>query len=73
MGGKLIRKGLTNPPVASLRVEKEAEVMYKLIPKTMAYFTVDGKTPDGHLQLGFHVCNLFSEEDTLVPDTMRKK
>lgn len=66
MGGNLIRKGLTNPPVASLRVEKEAEVMYKLIPKTMAYFTVDGKTPDGHLQLGFHVCNLFSEEETAL-------
>lgn len=38
--------------------------MRKIIPHAMAYFTVDGQTPDGHNQLGFHSCNLFNETET---------
>lgn len=38
--------------------------MQNIIPHSMAYFTVEGKTPDGHLRLGFHGCKLFNEEET---------
>ena len=38
--------------------------MQNIIPHAMAYFTVDGQTPDGHNQLGFHGCNLFDETET---------
>lgn len=38
--------------------------MQNIIPHAMAYFTVDGHTPDGHNQLGFYSCNLFNEEET---------
>jgi hypothetical protein len=41
---------------------KEA-TMQNIIPHAMAYFTVDGQTPEGHNQLGFHVCNLFNEQE----------
>lgn len=39
--------------------------MQNIVPHAMAYFTVDGRTPDGHLQLGFHGCKLFNEEETI--------
>jgi len=35
-----------------------------ITPKSMAYFTEDGKTPDGHLRLAFHKSNLFNEQET---------
>lgn len=38
--------------------------MQNIIPHAMAYFTVDGQTPEGHNQLGFHGCKLFNEEET---------
>ena len=38
--------------------------MQNIIPHAMAYFTVDGQTPEGHNQLGFHGCNLFNEQET---------
>lgn len=38
--------------------------MQNITPHAMAYFTIDGKTPDGHNKLGFHGCNLFNEEET---------
>ena len=38
--------------------------MQNIIPRAMAYLTVDGQTPDGHNQLGFHRCNLYNEEET---------
>lgn len=38
--------------------------MINIIPHAMAYFTVDGKTPDGHNQFRFHTCDIFNEEET---------